>query len=65
MSRLIDEDKFFESLYQQVGLCRHCGKRDCAGKQSGVYLPLQISLAAIDKAVTASMANQQATNDKE
>ena len=34
-------------LHRRVGLCFHCGKQDCAGKQSGSTLPAEIQTAEL------------------
>ncbi|MES2367733.1 MAG: hypothetical protein V4563_17785 [Pseudomonadota bacterium] len=50
MNNVLEE--LIGELHDRVGLCRCCGKKKCAGKQSGSILPNNIKvvemLAAID-----------------
>jgi hypothetical protein len=54
----MDEEKFLQELHEREGLCNHCGKHDCAGRQSGSTLPPRLStenvLAAAKAAALAS-----------
>lgn len=47
----INEDKFIDELHKAVGICGHCGKLSCAGKQSHSKLPATIPTSVVIKAM--------------
>lgn len=38
------KERISARLHERAGLCRHCGKRECAGRQSNSYLPDRLKL---------------------
>ena len=51
MSQLSRQDRALTYLHDQVGVCSHCGKKKCAGKQSGSRLPAQIPTDLVLEAI--------------
>ncbi len=37
-----ERERIISALHASVGLCGHCGKKTCAGKKGGSFLPQKI-----------------------
>ena len=47
MSERISSDGLIELLHDSVGLCGHCGKRDCHGRKGNSILPETIKTTVL------------------
>lgn len=45
------KEKILSRLMRDAGLCAHCGKFDCVGKQSHCVLPHELSLTDVMSAI--------------
>lgn len=46
-------------LHELVGLCGHCGKRNCAGRKSQSFLPGEIPYEKVIEAIDKVLASQR------
>ena len=54
-------DAILSALHDSVGVCAHCGKRQCAGRKSGTNLPRSIDTDAVIEAIGVGLSKLQLT----
>jgi hypothetical protein len=42
MPMILDADRFVARLHERCGICGHCGKKKCAGRQGYSILPAKL-----------------------
>ena len=49
-------DRFLSELHYRVGICGHCGKRDCNGKIEWSVLPDSLDKVMVLQSIDAALA---------
>ena len=58
MSELSRQETAITYLHDHVGICSHCGKKKCAGKQNGSRLPAQIPVDIVLEAIRLATVSE-------
>lgn len=53
-TELVDYDALIHKLHEFCGICGHCGKKKCLGRQSHSQLPDKLSMELVLRAIEES-----------
>ena len=51
-------DAIISDLHCRFGLCNHCGRRDCYGRESGTTLPRSVATQGVLDAINSAFGKQ-------